>query len=84
MSLITELREIAQHRAEECAGPPAFIRSSPPSFVEWRAADALEESLAIARELARLARCMDAPAPGSIGTQIARLEDLERRVGIRE
>ena len=48
------------------------------------AATALEEALAIARELARLARCMDAPPERSIGTQVALLEDLERRVGIRE
>lgn len=47
------------------------------------AAAALDEALAIARELARLASCMDALPRGCIGTQVALLEDLERRVGVR-
>lgn len=45
------------------------------------AATALTEALAIARELARLACCMDAPAPGSIGEQVAKLDALEARIG---
>lgn len=57
--------------------------STPCHHTARDAADALDEALAIARELARLARCMDALPQGSIGTQVARLEDLERRVGIR-
>lgn len=48
-----------------------------------KTADALDDALAIASELARLARCMDAPPERSIGTQVALLEDLERRVGVR-
>lgn len=40
----------------------------------------LTEALAIARELARLATCMDAIPQGSIGTQIAKLDELEARI----
>lgn len=48
------------------------------------AADAITESLAIARELARLAVNMNGNPIGSVGTQVAMLEALERRVGVRE
>ena len=40
----------------------------------------LDEALAIARELARLATCMDAPAQGSVGSLVARLQELEERI----
>lgn len=40
-----------------------------------------DEAIAIARELARLACCMDALPMGSVGTQIARLRQLEQRIG---
>lgn len=45
------------------------------------AQEARDQAIAIARELARLACCMDAPAPGSIGTQVAKLDALEARIG---
>ncbi len=40
----------------------------------------LDEALAIARELARLAVNMNGNPIGSVGTQIARLEELEKRI----
>lgn len=40
----------------------------------------LAEALAIARELARLATLPGNPAPYSIGTQVARLRELEERL----
>lgn len=40
----------------------------------------LDEALRIARALARIACCMDAPALGSIGTLVAELDALEDRV----
>lgn len=40
----------------------------------------LTEALAIARELARLATLPGNPPPFSIGTQIARLMELEARI----
>lgn len=40
----------------------------------------LDEALAIARELARLATLPGNPPPYSIGTQIARLQELEERI----
>ena len=43
----------------------------------------LEEALAIARELARLATNMQGNPIGSIGTQIAMLEQLEERIALQ-
>lgn len=40
----------------------------------------LAEAIAIARELSRLATCMDTPAQGSVGTLVARLQELEERI----
>lgn len=40
----------------------------------------LSEAIQIARELARLACCMDAPAIGSVGAQVERLRQLEERI----
>ena len=47
------------------------------------AATALDDAIAIARELARLACCMDAIPWGSIGAQVELLDALETRVGVR-
>lgn len=44
------------------------------------AATALDEALAIARELARLATNMGGNPIGSVGTQVAKLEALEERL----
>lgn len=40
----------------------------------------LEQAIAIARELARLACCMDALPKGAIGDQVAKLDELEQRI----
>lgn len=40
----------------------------------------LDEAIAIARELARLATLPGNPPPYSIGTQLARLQELEQRI----
>lgn len=39
-----------------------------------------DEAISIARELARLATCMDAIPQGSIGTQVHKLRLLEERI----
>ncbi len=72
MTLIERLRE----ESKGCPFPRIYDNCQ-------EAATALDEALAIARELARLATCMDALPRGSIGTQVALLEALERRVGLR-
>lgn len=60
------------------------IGGGTPFHEATKAADALDEALAIARELARLAVNMNGNPIGSVGTQVAMLEALERRVGVRE
>lgn len=45
------------------------------------AQEARDQVLAIARELARLATCMDAIPRGSIGEQVEKLDALEARIG---
>jgi hypothetical protein len=72
MNLIDRLRE----DSKGCPFPRIYTNCQ-------EGAAALDEALAIARELARLACCMDALPRGSIGTQVALLEALERRVGVR-
>ena len=72
MNLIERLRE----ESKGCPFPRIYGNCQ-------EGAAALEEALAIARELARLSCCMDAVPLGSIGTQVALLEALERRVGVR-
>lgn len=42
--------------------------------------EARDQAIAIARELARLATCMDAIPQGSIGTQVDKLRLLEERI----
>lgn len=44
------------------------------------AQEARDQALAIARELSRLATCMDAIPQGSIGTQVHKLRLLEERI----
>lgn len=40
----------------------------------------LDDAIRIARALARIACCMDAPAPGSIGALVSELDALEERI----
>lgn len=40
----------------------------------------LDEAIRIARALARISTCMDAPAQGSVGALVAELDALEERV----
>ncbi len=40
----------------------------------------LDEALRIARAIAKIATCMDAPAQGSIGALVAELDALEERI----